>query len=327
MSDERVLREKLEQVRVELRQAKAELDKQRELHAREQKSLHKSLEDTRKEAARLRARIEKERAREQERAAALPTPSEAVLAESPGAAAHVLVALARAPPSMEEALLVLSRLLRMSPVDVRMRLAQPPPSVLARLPALEADMLRDVLTAEGFQVVCAEVPQLASGLRTVRRFILEERHLSVEDTWGERQQVPYSELRLLVRGRRKSISIERKEEVEFSSSNRGARVKRHVEEKTEHIENFLWVYGGGWKGAFSEATSFAGLGERRGPTRFAALQTLLGELRQRAPQAVVDERFVQATRPSLPLVGPERSQEALAALLYEAVEAGLWPGA
>jgi multidrug resistance efflux pump len=59
MSDARVLSEKLDEVQAELRQLKAELDKQRTQHAREQKLLHKDLEDTRRQAAKLRSRLEK----------------------------------------------------------------------------------------------------------------------------------------------------------------------------------------------------------------------------------------------------------------------------
>lgn len=59
MSDERALRDKLAEVRRELRQTQGELDQQRARHAREQTALQRALEETRREAARLRARLEK----------------------------------------------------------------------------------------------------------------------------------------------------------------------------------------------------------------------------------------------------------------------------
>lgn len=58
MSDVRALKEKLAEVQRELRQVQGELDKQRALHAREQKALQRALEETRREAARLRARLD-----------------------------------------------------------------------------------------------------------------------------------------------------------------------------------------------------------------------------------------------------------------------------
>lgn len=64
MSELRALQDTLAAVQRELRQTQVELDKQRALHAREQAALQRTLEETRREAARLRARIEKVEARE-----------------------------------------------------------------------------------------------------------------------------------------------------------------------------------------------------------------------------------------------------------------------
>ncbi|MDC0709806.1 periplakin [Stigmatella sp. ncwal1] len=57
MSEARELSDKLLEVQKELQQVKAELDRQRAQHAREQKALQLALEKTREEAARLRERI------------------------------------------------------------------------------------------------------------------------------------------------------------------------------------------------------------------------------------------------------------------------------
>jgi hypothetical protein len=323
MSDARILREKIDQVQAELRQMRAELDKQRTQHARAQQALHEALEDTRREAARLRARLEKAEARERERTEAAALGEEPSRGESPAAVADVLVALARPPASVEESLPVLSKLLRLSPVDVRMRLAASQPSVLARLPEFEAQMLRELLTAEGFAVVSAEMSQLVGVLTAVRRFRLEEQHLSIEDAKGVPQQVPYAQLRLVVRGRRKTTLIERTEEVEYDRTVE-ARVRKETIIRHPRVENFLWVYGGTVRAAFTEETSFASLGAQRGLTRHASLQSLLAQLRQRAPQAVVDERLMGPSL-SLPMVGPERSQEVLAGLMDYSIQASLWP--
>jgi hypothetical protein len=326
MSDARELREKIEQVQAELRQTKAELDKQRAQHAREQKSLQANLEATRKEAARLRARIEKAEQRERERAVVLPTGL--ADAEDASTAADTLVALGRAPASVEQALPVLSRLLRVSPVDVRLRLMASQPSILARLPSLEAELLRDLLAAEGFPVVSAPVSQLTGVLTPIRRFTLEAQRLVLEDAKRVSHEVRYSELRLLVRGRRKTVSIEKKVEMEYGPRGSPDRFEMRTPKeeiiKHPHVENFLWVYGGTVRAAFTEATSFISLGAKQGLTRHAALQNLLAELRQRAPQAVVDERLMGPSL-SLPMVGPERSQEVLAGLMDQLIQVSLWP--
>ncbi|MBN1206129.1 MAG: hypothetical protein JXB05_14525 [Myxococcaceae bacterium] len=319
MSEARALADKLREVQEELRQTRAQLDKQRAQHVREQAALEKALEQTRKEATRLRARLDQAAGRRW-----MPSgPIEPAQAPLPDAVAQVIVALARPPLSVEEALPALSRLLRLSPADVRMRLALPRPSILARLPALEAEMLRDLLIAEGFSAVLGEVPQMGRGLMQVRRFTLDERTLTVESAKGERQQARYAELRLLVRGRRKTTTVETQQE-EYYDPVRRRRVKEEVKLKEDHVELFLWVYGGGMTAAITEGTSMVGLGALRAATKFATLQILTEELRKRAPQAVFDDRFLRLHL-SLPLVGPERSQEVLAGLMYQAIQEGMWP--
>jgi len=326
MSDDRELREKLEQVRAELRQTKAELDKQRAQHARDQKSLEADLAATRKEASKLLTRIEKAEERERERAVVLPAePSDE---EGTSSALDTLVALARAPASVDQALPTLSRLLRLSPVDVRLRLMASQPSVLARLPGLEAEQLRGQLAAEGFAVVSAPVSQLVGVLAPIRRFTLGEQSLVLEDAKRVSHEVRYAQLRLLVRGRRKSVSVETTVEMEYNPAGSADRfnIRKPREETVKHqqVENFLWVYGGTVRAALTDATSFVSLGPKQGLTRHAAMQNLLEELRQRAPHALVDERLMGPSL-SLPMVGPERSQEVLAGLMDQSIQASLWP--
>jgi len=325
-SDAQKLRDKLAQVQADLRQTKAELDKQRTQHAREQQSLQKDLEDTRTEAVRLHSRIEKAEERERERPVVVPSgPSDG---RAPGVAVDTLVALARAPASVEQALPVLARLLRISPVDARLRLMASTPSILARLPELEAQLLRDLLAAEGFAVVSAPVSQLVGALTPIRRFTLGEQSLVLEDARGASSELPYPEVRLLVRGRRKSTVIEKSVEMEYSAAGPPDRfnMRQPREDIIRHprVENFLWVYSRTVRAAFTEATSFLSLGARQGLTKHEALQNLLADLRQRAPRAVVDERLMGPSL-SLPMVGPERSQEVLAGLMDQSIGASLWP--
>jgi hypothetical protein len=81
--------------------------------------------------------------------AALVLPEPVAGARSEGAAT-ALIALARSPASLEAALPKLTSLLKLSPVDVRLRLASTPPMVLARLPIAQAGALHAALRTEGF---------------------------------------------------------------------------------------------------------------------------------------------------------------------------------
>jgi predicted nucleic acid-binding Zn-ribbon protein len=58
MSEAQALRDKLTAVQKEIQQVKAELDKQRAQHTREQESLQRALDTTRQEASLLRKRLE-----------------------------------------------------------------------------------------------------------------------------------------------------------------------------------------------------------------------------------------------------------------------------
>jgi hypothetical protein len=322
MSEARALTDKLRQVQEELRQTREQLDRQRTQHAREQEALNHSLDETRREAARLRERIAKAEARQAHRPA-LTLPTAEGRRESPPGAQDVLVALARPPASMEEALPRLAKLLGLSAADLRLRLNMSQPSLLARLPASEAERLRDTLTTEGFSILLGDVSQLIHLVR-IRRFTLDEHVLHLESMKGEKLEVPYSELRLLARGRHKSVTVEQSVERVYDNI-REQYVKETSRIEHERFENFLWIYGGDVRAALTEQTSPEGLGGMRVISKFAMLQAVIDELRKRAPQVVVDDRLVRMPRLSLAMVGPERSPEVLAGLTDLAIQAGLWP--
>jgi hypothetical protein len=234
-----------------------------------------------------------------------------------------LLALVQKPERPEEAIPKLAGLLKVAPVDVRFRLTPIEPAVLTRLPTPEARALREALRAEGFVAVTAEVPpRAAGGLMTVRGFSLGEQALSLEGTRGERQEVPYAKLRLLIRGRRNSTVVEVREETTFEVE--GERPKEQVKTKLERVEQYLWIYGDGVRAAFTLETRFSGLVGVRPLSAFEGLQALMEQLRQRAPHTVLDERFMQLPRFTLPLVDEDRGQELLGDLLHQAVQEGLW---
>jgi hypothetical protein len=228
---------------------------------------------------------------------------------------------------MEAALPALARVLKLSPVDVRFRLAPMLPAVLARLPLSQAGELRAALRAEGFLAVsCPVVPRAKRGWMTVRQFELEEHSLLAEGMSGESVRVRYAELRLLVRGRRVVTHVEAQHMVETPNYTpyRQHWVHQTTEAKREEVESFLWTLGKGARLAFTQSTHFNGLGEQLASSVFENLQRLMKELQRRAPHVVLDERLVQQPRFILTQVDPDRGQEMLAELLLQAVEEGLW---
>lgn len=334
MSEPRALRDKLEAAQAELRRTKTHLDKLRAHQARERDSLQQELEAARREVAELRTRLEGLEARKPESAAA-PTPTFPALVERGPPPPNTLVALARPPPSLDKALPVLSRLLGLAPADLRLRLAAIPPSLLTRLPASEAEALQAALRTQGFVAVRCEATPRAGGLMAVRRFTLGEQELGLEGTMGERQRVPYAELRLLIRGRQTFTTVEDRldwalpETSPLTMGGMGSRGRPapslEVQAvRQDHHHQFLWAYGEGIRLAFSQGTQFNGLGARRGNSFHENLRNLKEELSQRAPQIVVDERLQGIPRFSMPLVPPGRSHELFGELLFQAVRQGVW---
>lgn len=324
MSETRALRDRLEQTQAELRRAKEHLEKLRAHQARELESLRQQLEEARREVTGLRGRLQ-----DLETARAEPTPAPEAVQLEPvmgGRSPTTLVALVRSPYPLEPALPKLTRLLNLAPVDVRFRLAQTLPAVVARLPNSQAEEMRTALRAEGFLAVTHRVsPRGEQDWMSAKRFRLEEQGLSVEDAVGAGRHVRYAELRLLVRGRRSITLVEEKEDEKYEFRGRAPRrVIVKVEEKREQTENFLWVLGKDFRAAFTQSTHFMGLGDQLAFTVHENLQRLLGELRRRATHVVVDERLVQMPRFLMPLVEPSRSQEIFAGLLFQAVDEGLW---
>jgi hypothetical protein len=326
MSDTRALRDRLEQKQAELRRAKEHAEKLRAHQARELEPLRQQLEEARREVAGLRGRL-----RELETARVEPAPAaDAVLPEpvTEARSPTMLIALVRSPSPLEPALPQLTRVLNLAPVDVRLRLAQTLPAVVARLPSAQAEEMRAAIRARGFLAVSHQVSHRAEqDWMTVKRLKLEEQGLSVEGAAGPGRHARYAELRLLVRGRRIVTQVEKKQEAYYDHDTEGrssTRTFTTTEQKREQVENFLWVLGKDFRAAFTQTTQFMGLGEQLAPTVHGNLERLMSELRRRATHVVVDERLMQMPRYLMPLVDPGRSQELFAELLFQAVDEGLW---
>jgi hypothetical protein len=183
MSEPRALRDRLEQTQAELRRAKEHLEKLRAHQARALEPLRQQLEEARREVAGLRGRLQ-----ELEAVRAEPEPALESMVSEPIMEARsptTLVALVRSPSPLEPALPQLTRVLNLAPVDVRFRLAQMLPAVVARLPSSQAEEMRAALRAEGFLAVSHRVsPRGEHGWMSVKRFKFEEQGLSLDTTAG-----------------------------------------------------------------------------------------------------------------------------------------------
>ncbi|MFL5357447.1 hypothetical protein [Archangium sp.] len=326
MDENRALRDKLEQAQSELRRVREHLEKLRAHHARERDSLVRQLEDARRELAELKALTGKP-------GGLAPREPQSPRTESARGALYssstVYVGLARLPgPGDDEALRRLSQLSAVSLADLRMRMAAPPPLLLTRLSGTEAETLVRELRAEGFAAVGCELkPRAAASPLSVRRFQLEDTGLRVEGERGERLErvrVPWEQLRLLVRGRRTTRTVEKGMEADLVLDGTSLRtVTSQFEVTNEDSGRFLWAYGPDVRVAFTSATDFNGLGARRGLSRGVDLQAMAEVLRERAPHVAYDDRLMRYPSLSIPLVDSERTHELFAELLWQAVKEGV----
>lgn len=329
MDEARALRDKLEQAQAELQRTKRELEQIRERRAQEHGALQWEMAEVRRELATWRRRAELAEARERALLRGeTPPPPPAAHGERP-AVVHALVALVRAPSSMEGAMQWLAQRLELAPADVRLRLAGLAPWVVARLPQAEAEALCEQMRGQGLAAVSCEVLPRGGGNRLdVRRFSLEDWSLVLEDPRGERLEVSYPQIDLLMRGMRTHVSVTHSQPAGYGLNRHLLRelsrmVPRALEERRESQEPFLWLYGEGVRACFSNLTDFGGLKERLGPSRQGNMQLLAEELRRRAPRVWVDERLMKANRLSLPLVEQDRAEELLGELMWHSLRQGL----
>ncbi|MBJ6759386.1 hypothetical protein JGU66_01340 [Myxococcaceae bacterium JPH2] len=338
--DVRELRDALEVAQAELRRTREHLDKLREHHTKERDGLQEALEEARREAVRQRARAEQAEAREGELrrsrevaarprapAALWPSPESGsgASAERPLRPANTLVALPRPPGVTEEVVRALAEVLKLSAVDIRLRLSQPPPVLLARVNEAAAATLVEALRAASFTpVVCELASRAALRLPRVRAFALDVDRLHLTTELSVPLEVSTTDVRLVVRGQRARVEPAPELIPIFPQSPRWRTTP--AEAKHTSTEHFLWVFGEGFRASFDESTDLRGLGEtRRAPTHFAGLQALMEALRWRAPHAVVDDRLLRMPRLTLPFVDEDLGQEVFADLLFQSVRAGLWP--
>ncbi len=307
MSEERALRDRLEQLGAQLAQQRAKADaKAEELTAalsRAQVQLTEALQRAEQAEARERALLLK---------------LEAQGGPAQDDSAHLLVALSRPPPDPEAAAQLVANTGLLGLVDARMRLRAPPPVPLVRLSATAARTLKEALEDGGLHAVTTPARLAPDAFPEAARVAALDGRLEVELAGSGKRALPYAVLRLVVAARRARTATRKVQE----TTRRGRQlVTQSVEEEREEVDHFLWLFAApDVRVAITEGTALELPGERFS-TRSAAQQALASLLRARAPQAVHDDRLVRLARFSLPFV-KDHSHELMAELLWACVRGG-----
>jgi hypothetical protein len=202
--------------------------------------------------------------------------------------------------------------------DVRHRVLSPGPCVVAATP--DAAVARDLaarLAAAGFPSLIRDADAIARSdiWTTARSFELRAGGMTVAPRQGDSYEVPWSAVRLLVRGTAVSseTTVETQTEKKFSMGRAVASggLVRNKKVKVEHShteqlrEGFFHLYAAGLPvSVFGETTvDYVGLGERMQPTRTVNFVVLIERIRELAPQAAYDDRLQTRVGQSV-LLGP-----------------------
>jgi len=224
-------------------------------------------------------------------------------------------------------------------LEARSRVSEPAggPSVLATFgEAGPAEELAEELRSRGFSVLV--LPSAAVGTEAqrlvVRSFELGPGSLTVQPRHGRAVEVPWQDVRLLLRGivrvqhKRTQMVEQRKLSLGRAVLTGGLMVTKTVKSTKHEIrvenEGFLHLYpASGPPLAFRQAElNFAGLGPGLEPSVAANFARLVKVLRQASPRAVYDERLAtlpgqaRMLGPSLP---PERHLDLAVTLLARAL--------
>ncbi|AMV71355.1 hypothetical protein JCM30471_31920 [Desulfuromonas carbonis] len=223
-----------------------------------------------------------------------------------------VVAIYKLQGSPEELAAKLGTALNILPYEARARVIAPgggPAVVGCFAEAGAAATCASRLREEGFAVLELDS---AAAEREAARFIahqltLTDAGLAAVDRQGGRLLLPWSEIRLLLRGTgiitttTTSTTKEKKFSPGLAVATGGLMMRKTVkstsESTTQERQPFLLVYASGRQPLLvrQDQTDYSTLGEQRQLSREANYNWICAELRRRAPQAVYDDRL--QTRP------------------------------
>ena len=222
-------------------------------------------------------------------------------------------------------------------VEARQRLVATP-SIVARVPSADdAAAMVDQLRAAGFAALTfdPETSPFVTRQLQVRSFELQADRLCASPRSGERVEVPFDDIRLILRGTQTATEVEEKTVTSkkfnpalavatgglMMRTNKSAQVKH----TSDSMEGFIHVYAtSGPPLAFSEFNlDFRGLGDALETSRILNMRVLLASLREAAPGASFDERLMRRTGQAQ-LLGPGLPPEANLAVASGLLALAAW---
>jgi hypothetical protein len=219
---------------------------------------------------------------------------------------------------------IVARVAGLAPAEARMRLAVEPPSIISRLPTDGATALVAALRAEKIPAVSCDEEEVARDRLIARTFELTPEGFRAEDRAGTSLELPWSSIRLVARGMRthKTVKTEVKSEKRFdlgrAVATQGLMMTRTEKKETktvvEDVVHFVLVFAPeGSIGIFDDHAHFTSLGAQLQPTRIANINLTAALLKERAKNAVHDDRLLRLGRRDFPV-------DVLAELLWKAVQ-------
>jgi hypothetical protein len=223
-----------------------------------------------------------------------------------------IIAVTRWGKPFEEEITDLARLLDAHPYDLRLKLAGRLPVVLARLPdAEQARKLLATLRERTHGAVACDGDKILSSERMVtpRTFEIGEASVTVDDPTREPEPLAYSDLLALVHAR-----IETETRITTTSQSRkfsmgravmtgGVVLTKKVSKQSRSMENdfeqVLYVFRRSAADPVllrQNTLRYSGLGSAVGHSSMENFSLLIRTLRERAPQALYDNRLLQRRR-------------------------------
>jgi hypothetical protein len=184
-------------------------------------------------------------------------------------------------------------------LDIRMALAGTPPSVVLRTPSRErAEEAARILAAAGLAVVAIELAHVVPVERMVHvhRFAFDERGLRADTRLPDAPVLAFDAIVAILHVAAETSIWRTTHEKEIASvRGRAVMVDVQYTRAERATEQALFLYARGssvpWVLRAGEAR-YLGLGAAMRPTAAENFATVIALLRERAPQAAYDERFV-----------------------------------
>lgn len=212
----------------------------------------------------------------------------------------LLVALAEVSAGLDEVPLVVE-VFGVSAAEARIRLASTRPAVITRAPYAEAAAIRARGEVVGLRTVSCDDRDVAlvRDAPAAQRVELGDSSVRFVSREGPAVEIPYEELRMIVRASRVSrFGRELRPILPFGSMKvgRSAEDPRGEVFEDESVEHALLLFSRDACALVNQHTNFSNLGPTMQLSALANLQAISRSLRERAPRAVFDDRLVAMGR-------------------------------